>query len=149
VLDLSAQAAADPDFLLRRHHVDAWQEDHGNCPKTAGCCTGSAGAGRRAEVPHDGHTPRSRDGLRTVARRGDAAAGHLCGDLRHGRWSRRDVRGPAISVSLVLPRREQVRSDPRRNLRLLPVGSRPDRVSVAYRPGSGSPARVLALVEHP
>ncbi|MFF3653474.1 cyclase family protein [Streptomyces sp. NPDC002181] len=34
VLDFSAEAAADPDFLLRRHHVEAWQEEHG--PLAAG-----------------------------------------------------------------------------------------------------------------
>jgi kynurenine formamidase len=32
VLDFSAQAAADPDFLLEREHVEAWQEEHGPLP---------------------------------------------------------------------------------------------------------------------
>jgi kynurenine formamidase len=34
VLDFSAEAAADPDFLLQRRHVEAWQEEHG--PLTPG-----------------------------------------------------------------------------------------------------------------
>jgi kynurenine formamidase len=32
VLDLSAEAAADPDFLLERSHVEAWQAEHGPLP---------------------------------------------------------------------------------------------------------------------
>jgi kynurenine formamidase len=33
VLDLSAQAERNPDFLLRREHVDSWQAEHGELPK--------------------------------------------------------------------------------------------------------------------
>ena len=32
VLDFSAEAAADPEFLLRREHVEAWQDRHGPLP---------------------------------------------------------------------------------------------------------------------
>jgi len=32
VLDFTAQAAADPDFLLEREHVEAWQAEHGALP---------------------------------------------------------------------------------------------------------------------
>jgi kynurenine formamidase len=32
VLDFSAQAAADPDFLLEIEHVEAWQAEHGPLP---------------------------------------------------------------------------------------------------------------------
>jgi kynurenine formamidase len=32
VLDCSAEAAADPDFLLRREHVEAWIAEHGPLP---------------------------------------------------------------------------------------------------------------------
>ena len=33
VLDFSAEAAADPDFLLQVEHVTAWQEKHGPLPE--------------------------------------------------------------------------------------------------------------------
>jgi kynurenine formamidase len=33
VLDFSAEATSDPDFLLERKHVDAWQAKHGPLPK--------------------------------------------------------------------------------------------------------------------
>jgi kynurenine formamidase len=32
VVDCSAEAAADPDFLLERAHVEAWQDEHGALP---------------------------------------------------------------------------------------------------------------------
>jgi kynurenine formamidase len=32
VLDCSREAAADPDFLLEREHVDAWEDEHGPLP---------------------------------------------------------------------------------------------------------------------
>jgi kynurenine formamidase len=32
VLDASAEAARDPDFLLERHHVEAWVAEHGALP---------------------------------------------------------------------------------------------------------------------
>lgn len=33
VVDLSAEAAADPDFVLERHHLRAWESEHGPLPK--------------------------------------------------------------------------------------------------------------------
>ncbi len=35
VLDFSAEAAADPDFLLDVHHVRVWEEQHGPIPDNA------------------------------------------------------------------------------------------------------------------
>jgi kynurenine formamidase len=32
VLDFTAQAAADPDFLLEVEHIEAWQQEHGPLP---------------------------------------------------------------------------------------------------------------------
>jgi kynurenine formamidase len=32
VLDVAERAAADPDFLLEREHVEAWQAEHGPLP---------------------------------------------------------------------------------------------------------------------
>jgi kynurenine formamidase len=33
VLDFSAEAAADPDFVLEVHHIRAWEADHGPLPE--------------------------------------------------------------------------------------------------------------------
>jgi len=33
VLDFADEAGADPDFLLEREHVEAWQDEHGPLPK--------------------------------------------------------------------------------------------------------------------
>src|ERR1043165_8924721 len=33
VLDFSAEATANPDFLLEMKHIDAWQKQHGPLPK--------------------------------------------------------------------------------------------------------------------
>jgi kynurenine formamidase len=33
VLDFSAEAAADPDFVLERHHIRAWEAEHGPLPE--------------------------------------------------------------------------------------------------------------------
>ena len=43
VLDFSAEAAADPDFLLEIEHVKQWEAEHGPLPEAAGCCTAPAG----------------------------------------------------------------------------------------------------------
>src|ERR1700757_2342585 len=33
VLDFTARAAADPDFLLEVEHIEAWQQEHGPLPE--------------------------------------------------------------------------------------------------------------------
>ncbi len=60
VLDLSAEAAADPDFLLRREHVEAWQREHGPLPE-GGWLLYRTGWDTRRDDPdrflNEGHTP--------------------------------------------------------------------------------------------
>lgn len=60
VLDCSADAAADPDFLLRREHVEAWQAEHGPLPDGGWLLlrTGWDARGGDAErFLNGGHTP--------------------------------------------------------------------------------------------
>lgn len=60
VLDFSAQARADPDFLLRRHHVEAWQAQHGRLPEGGWLLyrTGwDSRQGDRAAFLNNRHTP--------------------------------------------------------------------------------------------
>lgn len=60
VLDFSAEARADPDFLLRRQHVEQWQRDHGPLPDGGWLLyrTGwDARGGDGERFLNDGHTP--------------------------------------------------------------------------------------------
>ena len=36
VLDVTAEAASDPDFLLDHHHIREWESEHGPLPEAAG-----------------------------------------------------------------------------------------------------------------
>ena len=60
VLDFSHEVAANPDFLLRRAHVEAWQSEHGQLP-TGGWLLFRSGWGARRGNPeafhNGGHTP--------------------------------------------------------------------------------------------
>jgi len=60
VLDFSAEADADPDFLLQREHVEAWQREHGTLP-AGGWLLYRTGWDSRVDDPvkflNDGHTP--------------------------------------------------------------------------------------------
>jgi len=60
MLDFSSEVAADPDFLLRRHHVEAWQEEHGRLPAGGWLLyrTGwDSRQGDRTTFLNDRHTP--------------------------------------------------------------------------------------------
>lgn len=60
VLDHSPEAAADPDFLLRREHVEDWQSDHGPLPDGGWLLLRTGWDARRADPDdflNDGHTP--------------------------------------------------------------------------------------------
>jgi kynurenine formamidase len=60
VLDCTAEAAADPDFLLRREHVEQWQRRHGPLP-VGGWLLYRTGWAARGLAPgeflNNGHTP--------------------------------------------------------------------------------------------
>jgi kynurenine formamidase len=60
VLDFSAEAAADPDFLLTRAHVEAWQDEHGQLPEHGWLLYRTGWDSRRGDQKkflNDGHTP--------------------------------------------------------------------------------------------
>ena len=60
VLDFSLQASADPDFLLQRHHVAAWEAEHGALPEDGWLLyrTGwDCRVGDPASFLNRGHTP--------------------------------------------------------------------------------------------
>ncbi|WP_151775097.1 cyclase family protein [Streptomyces abyssomicinicus] len=60
VLDFSAEAAEDPDFLLQRHHVEAWQKEHGPLPEQGWLLYRTGWADRQddpGKFLNDRHTP--------------------------------------------------------------------------------------------
>jgi kynurenine formamidase len=60
VLDFTAQAAADPDFLLEVEHITAWVAEHGPLPAGGWLLyrTGwDARSGDQTAYANDGHTP--------------------------------------------------------------------------------------------
>jgi kynurenine formamidase len=151
VLDLSEEAGADPDFLLRRDHVEAWQADHGPLPEggwllyrtgwdARGCDT--------ARFLNDGHSP----GVAPECARWLAQETSVIGigvetvGTDAGRaGSFEDQPWPCHWYLLGADKYGLTQL---RNLALLP----PQGAVVIAAPlpivgGSGSPARVLALVE--
>jgi kynurenine formamidase len=150
VLDFAAQAAADPDFLLEIEHVRAWQEEHGPLPD-GGWLLYRTGWDARGESQEEflngGHSPGISGecakwlaeetpiigvGVETVGT--DAGAAHSF--------------EPAFPCHSYLLGAGKYGLTQLRNLASLP----PTGVVVLASPlpivgGSGSPARVLALVE--
>ena len=150
VLDFAAQAGADPDFLLEREHVEAWQAEHGPLPE-GGWLLYRTGWDARLDNPsafaNEGRTPGISAacakwlaeetpiqgiGVETVGT--DAGAAHsfdppfpchsfLLGNDKYGLTQLQNLASlpPTGAVVLAGP---------------LPIVH-----------GSGSPARVLALVE--
>jgi kynurenine formamidase len=60
VLDFSAEAGRDPDFLLRREHVEEWQSAHGPLPDGGWLLYRTGWDARGADAEHfrnAGHTP--------------------------------------------------------------------------------------------
>jgi len=60
VLDFSVEAIRDPDFLLQREHVEAWQASHGPLPRGGWLLYRTGWEGRLgdpARFLNDGHTP--------------------------------------------------------------------------------------------
>jgi kynurenine formamidase len=151
VLDFTTEAAADPDFLLERHHVETWQEEHGALPHGGWLLYRTGWDSRHSDAArflNDGHTP----GIAPDCARWLAQSSEIIG----------------VGVETVGTDAGQAGSFPDqpypchwflhgagkygltqlRNLRLLP----PQGALVITAPlpivgGSGSPTRVLALVQ--
>jgi kynurenine formamidase len=60
LLDFSVQAAADPDFLLQREHIEAWQQEYGPLPADGWVLYRTGWDSRRddhVKFLNGGHTP--------------------------------------------------------------------------------------------
>ncbi|MBF6247378.1 cyclase family protein [Nocardia elegans] len=150
VVDLTAQVADDPDFLLEVAHLEAWEQEHGPLPEGGWLLYRTGWAVRGADAAaftNDGHTPGvsvecarwlaeksplAGFGVETVGTDAGAAPGFdpafPCHSLLLGanKWGLTSLRNldklPATGALLIVSP--------------LPIVG-----------GSGSPARVLALVE--
>lgn len=148
VLDFSAEATADPDFLLHREHVEAWQDAHGPLPE-GGWLLYRTGWDARTGTAYlnDGHTP----GIETEC----------------ARWLAEETTIQGLGVETVGTDAGSAASFPDRpfpchwylqgagkygltqlrNLASLPpLGALIIAAPLPIVAGSGSPARVLALV---
>lgn len=150
VLDFSARSAADPNFLLEREHVEGWQKEHGPLPAGGWLLYRTGWAARshdEAAFLNGGHTPgisaecarwlaesSSIQGLGVETVGTDAGAAHSF--------------SPAFPCHSYLLGHDKYGLTQLQNLAALP----PQGAVVIAGPlpivgGSGSPCRVLALVE--
>ncbi|GLW13195.1 cyclase [Microtetraspora sp. NBRC 13810] len=154
VLDFSAQAAADPDFLLQIDHVTAWEKEHGPLPEGGWLLyrTGwDARADDQARFLNANETGPHTPGISAECARWLAERSPVCGigvetvGTDAGAAHSFDPAFPCHSFLLGAGKYGLTQL---RNLDRLPVTG-----AVVVAPplpiigGSGSPVRVLALVE--
>jgi kynurenine formamidase len=150
VLDFSLEAAADPDFLLGVDHVLAWQREHGPLP-SGGWMLFRTGWDARSSDPvaflNDAHTP----GVTAECARYLAEETPLIGI---GVETVGTDAGHAGQFDPAYPCHHYFQGANKYGLtQLRNLGSLPPRGAVLIAGplpitgGSGSPARVLALVE--
>ncbi|SDI60434.1 cyclase family protein [Arthrobacter cupressi] len=154
VLDKSAEAAQDPDFLLEPEHFEEWQRDHGQLPENCWVIfrTGwSARGGNAAEFvnadENGPHTP----GVSVACAKWMAGNDRISGfgvetvGVDAGQAATMD---PMFPVHSFLLGADKYGLTSLRNVERLPVTGAT--LVVAPLPivgGTGSPARVYALVE--
>lgn len=150
VLDVSAQAAADPDFLLEVEQIRAWEQEHGPLP-AGGWLLLRTGWDARATDPvayaNEGHTP----GVSVACAAWLAEQAPIIGIGVETVGTDAGAAGsfdPPFPCHAMLLGHDKYGLTQLQNLALLP----PTGAVVVTGPlpivgGSGSPTRVLALVE--
>jgi kynurenine formamidase len=155
VLDFSAQAAADPDFLLEIEHVKQWEADHGPLPEGGWLLyrTGwDTRSGSQEEFLNANETGPHTPGISVECARWLAEESPVLG---LGTETVGTDAGAAHSFDPPFPCHAMLLGAGKygltqlQNLARLPVtGSVVIAGPLPIAGGSGSPARVLALVEH-
>lgn len=151
VLDFSAQCAADADFLLTADHIRTWEETHGAIP--AGCWVLLRTDWSKRDV--DGYTNRRDDGAHTPGPDTSAIDYLIAHDIvGFGVETIGTDAGQAHLLTPPYPAHTLLHGAGRyglqclENLELLPpTGAMLICPPLKIRDGSGSPLRVLALVE--
>jgi kynurenine formamidase len=155
VLDFSAQAAADPDFLLEIEHVKGWEAEHGPLPERGWLLyrTGwDARSGSQEEFLNASETGPHTPGLSVACARWLAEEAPVLG---LGVETVGTDAGTAHSFDPPFPCHASLLGAGKygltqlQNLARLPAtGAVVIAGPLPITGGSGSPARVLALVEH-
>ncbi len=151
VLDFSDECAADPDFLLTAGHVKAWEERHGAIP--AGCWV--LFRSDWSKRSGDAYTNRREDGAHTPGPDSSAIDYLIARDvLGFGVETIGTDAGQAHLLTPPYPAHTLLHGAGRYGLqclenldRLPPTGAMLICPPLKIRDGSGSPLRVLALVE--
>ncbi len=151
VLDFSRECAADPDFLLTADHVKAWEEIHGAIPARSWVLFRSDWSKR----PVDAYTNRAADGAHTPGPATDAIEYLISRDiLGLGVETIGTDAGQAHLLTPAYPAHTLLHGAGRfglqclENLDQLPAtGAVLICPPLKIRGGSGSPLRVIALVE--
>lgn len=150
VLDFAAEAAADPDFLLEVEHIRAWEREHGPLP-AGGWLLFRTGWDARATDPagyaNDGHTP----GISAACAKWLAEQAPIIGV---GVETVGTDAGAALSFDPPFPCHALLLGNDKYGLtqlqnlaQLPPTGAVLVTGPLPIVGGSGSPTRVLALVE--
>jgi len=155
VLDFSAQSAADPDFLLEVEHIKAWESEHGSLPDGGWLLyrTGwDVRSGSQEEFLNANETGPHTPGVSVECARWLAQESPLIG---FGTETVGTDAGAAHSFDPPFPCHASLLGAGKygltqlQNLARLPVtGSVLIAGPLPIDGGSGSPCRVLALVEH-
>lgn len=154
VLDVAAQVAADPDFLIEREHIDALVAEHGPLPEGGWllCRTGwSARTSQEDMINRADDGPHS-PGMSVEAARWVAEESPLQGIGVETVGTDAGAAGgfdPLFPCHHFLLGNGKYGLSQLRNLDRLPVtGAMVVASPLKIEGGSGSPVRVLALVEH-
>jgi kynurenine formamidase len=151
VLDFSAEAAADPDFLLDVDHVEAWERRHGRIPPSSWVLFRTDWSKRRGEA----YANRREDGAHTPGP--SAAAVRLLVEgrdvLGFGVETIGTDAGQAHLLDPAYPAHTLLHGAGRYGLQCLenldqlpPTGAVLVAAPLKIKDGSGSPLRVFALV---
>jgi len=153
VLDVTAEVAADPDFLIERSHLDAFEAEHGPLP-TGGwllCRTGWSARVTQQEMINNTSSGPSSPGMSAACAKWVATESGLLGI---GVETVGTDAGAAHSFDPAFPCHSYLLGNGRHGLaqlqnldRLPPTGAVVLASPLKIVGGSGSPARVLALVE--
>ena len=153
VLDVTAQVAADPNFLIEREHLDAFVADHGPLPDGGWllCRTGWSGRVTQAEMINNTETGPTSPGMSADCARWVAESSPLQGI---GVETVGTDAGAAHSFDPAFPCHTFFLGNGKYGLaqlqnldRLPPTGAVVVAPPLKIVGGSGSPVRVIALVE--
>jgi len=151
VIDCSAEAAADEDFLLTEAHIRAWEDEHGPIPSDSWVLMRTDWSKRSGaeylNMRADGQHSPGPDGSAVtylVHKRGVRGFGTECVGTDPGQAVHLDPPYPAHSI---LHGAGRYGLQCLRNLDLLPpTGAMLHAAPLKIKDGTGSPLRVLALV---